>query len=58
MTQDIEKKFKETTVELAEKIAETLGLPKREENDSNNSSNKKESILYKLKKEIEKKGDR
>ncbi len=55
MTQDIEKKFKETTVELAEKIAETLGLPKREENDSNNSSNKKESILYKLKKEIEKK---
>ena len=41
MTQDIEKKFKETTVELAEKIAETLGLPKREENDSNNSSNKK-----------------
>ncbi|HCV3152277.1 TPA: hypothetical protein OV546_003451 [Acinetobacter baumannii] len=55
MTQDIEKKFKETSVELAEKIAETLGPPKKDENDSKNSSNKKESILYKLKKEIEKK---
>lgn len=55
MTQNIENKFKETTVELAKKIAGTLGLPKKEENDIKNNFNKKESILYKLKKEIEKK---
>lgn len=55
MTQDIQNKFKETTVELAEKIAETLGLPKREENENKDNSNKKESILYSLKKEIENK---
>lgn len=52
MNQNTEKNFKETTVELAERIAETLGIPKKEENTKNDTSNKKESTLYKLKKEM------
>jgi hypothetical protein len=55
MTQDIEKKFKETTIEFAEKIAETLGVTKKKDDTREDSSNKKESVLYKLKKEIENK---
>ncbi|MFC2997281.1 hypothetical protein ACFODO_18895 [Acinetobacter sichuanensis] len=54
MTKNTEKNFKETTVGLAEKIAETLGIPKREEDTKNDTSNKKESTLYKLKKEMKK----
>lgn len=55
MTQDIDKSFKEKTVDLAEKIAEKVGLSKNEENETESKSNKKESILYKLKKEIKNK---
>jgi hypothetical protein len=54
MTRNTEKNFKETTVGLAEKIAETLGIPKREEDTKNDTSNKKESTLYELKKEMKK----
>lgn len=49
----VEKSFKETVVKSAEKIAETFGLP--ETKNENTGLNKKESLLYKLKKETEKK---
>jgi len=55
MIQNTEKKFKETTVKLAKKIAETIGLSEMKENDNKVNSNKKESTLYKLKKEIDNK---
>ena len=49
----IESNFKETVVKTAEKIAETFGLPKAK--NETVDSNEKESLLLKLKKEVDKK---